>query len=94
MVNALPHSQSNNPPLFYHVTDIHQAFHVGMGLSVQFLERKEQITLPAAGSEWYQTCQNWANYKAGTTDVWPQDDSGLKKRWPPLIEERSVSELE
>jgi FtsP/CotA-like multicopper oxidase with cupredoxin domain len=70
----------------------HIAFHVGMGLSVQFLERKQDITLPATGSEWYQNCANWATYKAGTTDVYPQDDSGLKKRWPPLIEARSPVE--
>jgi len=64
----------------------HIAFHVGMGLGIQFLERKSEINLPAAGSEWKQNCANWAAYKAGTTDVWPQDDSGLKKRWPPLVE--------
>jgi hypothetical protein len=69
----------------------HIAFHVGGGLSVQFLERKQSITLPATGSEWYQTCDNWAAYKAGTTDVYPQEDSGLKKRSPPLID-TSVSE--
>lgn len=68
------------------------AFHVGMGLSVQFLERKQSINLPAAGSEWYNNCNNWATYKAGTTDVYPQDDSGLKKRWPSLIEARSPVE--
>lgn len=62
----------------------HIAFHVGMGLSTQFLERKQSITLPAAGSEWYGTCTNWATYKAGTTDIYPQDDSGLKRRWPAL----------
>jgi hypothetical protein len=62
----------------------HIAFHVGMGLSIQFLERKQSINLPAAGSEWYQTCTNWAAYKAGNTDVYPQDDSGLRKRWPSL----------
>lgn len=44
----------------------HIAFHVGMGLSVQFLERKSQITLPATGSEWYNNCNNWA---AVSTDV-------------------------
>lgn len=38
----------------------HIAFHVGMGLSIQFLERKDQITLPATGSEWYGNCNNWA----------------------------------
>jgi hypothetical protein len=63
-----------------------------MGLSVQFLERKQSIALPAAGSEWYNNCNNWATYKAGTTDIYPQDDSGLKKRWPPLVEARSPVE--
>jgi hypothetical protein len=65
-----------------------------MGLSVQFLERKQQIALPPKGSEWWKTCQNWATYKAGDTDIYPQDDSGLKKRWPPLIEERSAFMLD
>ncbi|CAN9443958.1 unnamed protein product [Alternaria alternata] len=72
----------------------HIAFHVGMGLSVQFLERKQSINLPAAGSEWYGNCNKWASYKAGTTDIWPQDDSGLKKRWPPLIEGGSTFRLD
>ncbi|CAO2654364.1 Nn.00g110970.m01.CDS01 [Neocucurbitaria sp. VM-36] len=71
----------------------HIAFHVGMGLSIQFLERKAQISLPATGSEWYGNCNNWATYKAGTTDVYPQDDSGLKKRWPPLLNEYSSFDL-
>ncbi|KAF2108380.1 laccase precursor [Lophiotrema nucula] len=61
----------------------HIAFHVSMGLSVQFLEKKNQITLPAPGSEWYKTCRNWNNYQA-SRPVYPQDDSGLKKRWPPV----------
>jgi hypothetical protein len=65
-----------------------------MGLSIQFLERKPQITLPAAGSEWYNNCNNWAAYKAGTADFWPQDDSGLKKRWPPLIAGGSTFKLD
>jgi hypothetical protein len=55
-----------------------------MGLSVQFLERPDEINLPATGSEWYETCSNWAAYQAGNP-VYPQDDSGLKKRWPPLL---------
>ncbi|KAF2727245.1 laccase precursor [Polyplosphaeria fusca] len=62
----------------------HIAFHVSMGLSVQFLEKKSQINLPAKNSEWYNTCQNWKNYQANKP-VYPQDDSGLKKRWPPVM---------
>ncbi|ORY01053.1 laccase precursor [Clohesyomyces aquaticus] len=62
----------------------HIAFHVSMGLSVQFLERKSEITLPAPNSEWYNTCQNWKNYQQNHP-IYPQDDSGLKKRWPPIV---------
>nr|ABY89704.1 laccase precursor [Phoma sp. UHH 5-1-03]ABY89705.1 laccase precursor [Phoma sp. UHH 5-1-03] len=70
----------------------HIAFHVGMGLSIQFLERKQSINLPAPGSQWFQNCNNWAAYKAGNTDVYPQDDSGLRKRWPALGAENSMAE--
>lgn len=62
----------------------HIAFHVAMGLSVQFLERKSEIALPQRNSEWYNTCQNWKNYQQNKP-VYPQDDSGLKKRWPPVV---------
>lgn len=61
----------------------HIAFHVAMGLSVQFLEKRAQIPLPAPNSEWYNTCTNWNNYQANRP-VYPQDDSGLRKRWPPV----------
>ncbi|KAF2005811.1 multicopper oxidase [Amniculicola lignicola CBS 123094] len=61
----------------------HIAFHVSMGLSVQFLEKKSQINLPAPNSIWYNTCQNWKNYQQNGPK-YPQDDSGLKKRWPPV----------
>lgn len=66
----------------------HIAFHVSMGLSVQFLERKSQIALPAPNSEFYNTCLNWKNYQRNRP-VYPQDDSGLKKRWPPVANEIS-----
>lgn len=62
----------------------HIAFHVSMGLSTQFLERKNEIALPAKNSEWYNTCTNWNNYQRNKP-VYPQDDSGLKKRWPPVM---------
>ncbi|KAF2269117.1 laccase precursor [Lojkania enalia] len=61
----------------------HIAFHVSMGLSVQFLEKKANINLPPQNSQWWNTCINWANYQRNKP-VYPQDDSGLKKRWPPL----------
>ncbi|KAL5402891.1 hypothetical protein PMIN03_010311 [Paraphaeosphaeria minitans] len=61
----------------------HIAFHVAMGLSVQFVERESEIILPAQNSEWFNTCNNYENY-IRNRPVYPQDDSGLKKRWPPL----------
>ena len=51
--------QTDNPGAW--LMHCHIAFHVGNGLGVQFLERKSSITLPAANSEWYNTCQNWVN---------------------------------
>jgi hypothetical protein len=62
----------------------HIAFHVSMGLSVQFLERKAEINVPAPNSEFFNTCNNWNNYQRNRP-VYPQDDSGLKKRWPPVM---------
>ncbi|KAH7115251.1 laccase precursor [Dendryphion nanum] len=61
----------------------HIAFHVSMGLSVQFLERRSEINLPAPNSEFYNTCNNWNNYQRNQP-IYPQDDSGLRKRWPPV----------
>jgi len=49
-----------------------------MGLSVQFLERKTEIPLPAAGSEWFNTCSKFNTYK-NNNPVYPQEDSGLRK---------------
>lgn len=71
----------------------HIAFHVSMGLSVQFLERKSQIPLPALNSEWYNTCTNWNNY-VRNRPVYPQDDSGLKKRWPPVTGDYDFKTIE
>lgn len=62
----------------------HIAFHVSMGLSVQFLERKAEINIPAPNSEFFNTCTNWNNYQRNRP-IYPQDDSGLKKRWPPVL---------
>ncbi|KAF2743840.1 multicopper oxidase [Sporormia fimetaria CBS 119925] len=64
----------------------HIAFHVQMGLSVQFLEKKNQIPLAPPNTEWHNTCTNWANYQRNRP-VYPQDDSALKKRWPPATDD-------
>src|SRR2546429_6882691 len=58
----------------------HIGFHVAMGLSNQFLERASEIAIPAANSEWWNTCTNYENYLRNKP-TYPQDDSGLKKRW-------------
>lgn len=50
---------------------------MGMGLSVQILEREQEINLPDLGSEWYKTCKNWNEYKAGKQDIYAQMGSGL-----------------
>lgn len=60
----------------------HIAWHVGGGLSLQFLERPNDI--PAlykadVQATAYQTqCADWKKYAA--TMVYPQSDSGLKRR--------------
>lgn len=72
---------SDNPGAW--LMHCHIAFHVSMGLSVQFLERKQDIALPPANSEWHNTCTNMRNY-LNNNPRYPQDDSGLRKRWPPV----------
>ncbi|KAF2687655.1 multicopper oxidase [Lentithecium fluviatile CBS 122367] len=67
----------------------HIAFHVAMGLSNQFLEREADIKIPARNSEWWNTCINYENYLRNRP-VYAQDDSGLKKRWPPAIDDFSA----
>ncbi|KAF2703097.1 multicopper oxidase [Pleomassaria siparia CBS 279.74] len=71
---------SDNPGAW--LMHCHIAFHVSMGLSTQFLESPDKIVLPAANSEFFDTCANWNSYQQNS-HPYPQDDSGLKKRWPP-----------
>lgn len=78
MVIAYP---TDNPGAW--LMHCHIAFHVAMGLSVQFLERKPEINLPARNSEWFNTCTNYENYLRNKP-VYKQDDSGLKKRYPSI----------
>lgn len=59
----------------------HIPYHVGMGLSWQFLERKDEI-LPAIGDmgEFDRTCDNWRTYWSqplGPDRPYEMDDSGL-----------------
>ncbi|OCL02255.1 laccase-like multicopper oxidase [Glonium stellatum] len=71
LVIAFP---SDNPGAW--LMHCHIGWHVSEGLSVQFLERKSEITLPATNSQWFNTCQNWKNYQQNHP-IYVQDDSGL-----------------
>jgi Multicopper oxidase len=57
----------------------HIGWHVGAGLSLQFLERKSEI-LPTLdiGSDFAQTCNNWDQYWDGT-HAYNKTDSGLRR---------------
>lgn len=72
--------QADNPGAW--LMHCHIAWHVGGGLSLQFLERPGDI--PGAyssyvtGSDFKNTCSNWSKYAA--TMPFKQSDSGLKRR--------------
>ncbi|KAK1574664.1 multicopper oxidase [Colletotrichum navitas] len=53
----------------------HIAWHVSMGLSVQFLERKDDISKVLDLGALAPTCDAWRKYYP--TAPWPQHDSGL-----------------
>ncbi|GKT49106.1 laccase [Colletotrichum spaethianum] len=53
----------------------HIAWHVSMGLSVQFLERKDEIAQEMDLSSIAPTCDAWRKYYP--TAQWPKHDSGL-----------------
>ncbi|KAL9090642.1 MAG: hypothetical protein Q9159_001889 [Coniocarpon cinnabarinum] len=52
----------------------HIAWHIGMGLGVQFLESKNDISIP---SQFQTQCAAWQQYDGGVTTLYRQDDSGL-----------------
>ena len=62
----------------------HIAWHVGEGLSLQFLELPGQI--PRAygntinGRDFQNQCRAWDQYFGGANDVYGKTDSGLKRR--------------
>ncbi|KAI8235613.1 Laccase [Colletotrichum sp. SAR 10_96] len=53
----------------------HIAWHVSMGLSVQFLERKDEIAHTMQLEELQPTCKGWKDYYP--TSFYPKHDSGL-----------------
>ncbi|KAL7271307.1 hypothetical protein RUND412_005947 [Rhizina undulata] len=57
----------------------HIAWHVSEGLAIQFVERESEILdTITIDSSWTDTCTNWNAYDDGT-EVYAQDDSGLRK---------------
>jgi FtsP/CotA-like multicopper oxidase with cupredoxin domain len=70
-----------------HITDnpgawlmhCHIAWHVGLGLAAQFLERPDEISGLGIGQDWRDECSQWDNYEKGA--IFQQEDSGLKRRF-------------
>jgi len=57
----------------------HIGWHVGMGLGIQFLERKSEIAGLMHLDQMVPNCNAWRTY-AATSPYLPKMDSGLKKR--------------
>ena len=56
-------------------TKLTQAWHVGEGLGVQFLERESEIASTMSLSTLDAPCKAWDNY--APTEYYVKDDSGL-----------------
>ena len=70
---------ADNPGVW--LAHCHIPWHVGQGLSFQFLERKDEI-LPAFGdlAEHNRVCNNWRKYwdaPVSASRPYEMDDSGL-----------------
>ncbi|KAE9571468.1 Laccase [Colletotrichum fructicola] len=68
--------KSDNPGAW--LFHCHIAWHVSQGLSVQFLERSNDIASTMKISDIDQTCDSWGDYSANAP--FQQTDSGLRKR--------------
>ena len=62
----------------------HIAFHAGEGLSLQFLERPDDIPAKYGslvnGDAFQDNCKAWREYEYGGGMVYNKSDSGLRKR--------------
>lgn len=60
----------------------HMAWHASGGLSMQYLERPNEIpnlyASDVATAQYQNTCNDWKAYYPGS--VWKQEDSGLRRR--------------
>jgi hypothetical protein len=82
--------QTDNPGAW--LMHCHIAWHVGEGLSLQFLERASEIPTKYPGSKFKQTCKKWKSYVEGGT-VYNKTDSGLKVRsYPPPLRRKLMFE--
>jgi hypothetical protein len=53
----------------------HIAWHVGLGLGAQFLERADDLRGQGVDQQWRDQCRDWNAYYA--TAPFKQEDSGL-----------------
>ncbi|KAF7186453.1 Laccase-3 [Pseudocercospora fuligena] len=67
---------ADNPGLW--LMHCHIPWHVGQGLSMQFLERKEEI-IGALGDlgDYEETCDSWRSWWNSNESIYEMDDSGL-----------------
>ncbi|KAF2189541.1 multicopper oxidase [Zopfia rhizophila CBS 207.26] len=73
---------ADNPGLW--VMHCHIAWHASQGLSVQFLERKNEIKGALGNTdEFNKGCREWNKYWTPGNHPYEQTDSGLKRRWQP-----------
>lgn len=74
--------QTDNPGAW--LMHCHIAWHVGEGLSLQFLELPSQAASTydsfVNGEAFQDTCKNWVAYEESPANEYTKDDSGLKKR--------------
>lgn len=74
--------QTDNPGAW--LMHCHIAWHVGEGLSLQFLELPNQIPGEygdyVQGNEFQDTCANWVTFDNSSANVYAKTDSGLRKR--------------
>jgi len=65
--------QADNPGAW--LMHCHIGTHISAGLGVQFLEQKDNITLP--DQAWQDNCKSWDAYYATVPLEYAQNDSGL-----------------
>lgn len=74
--------QTDNPGAW--LMHCHIAWHVGEGLSLQFLELPNEVASEygdyVRGKEFQDTCASWVDFDNSAGNIYAKTDSGLKKR--------------